>query len=1360
MTLLHRILLVVPASVLFFFFASGQQVSFSHLDVSDRLSQNSVIAITQDAKGFMWFGTRQGLNKFDSRKFTIYKNTPGNRSSISNNYIYSLLTDKNGQVWAGTQNGLNLYHSASDQFEQIPFEQSVTVSNRDKEIICLFQDSQNRIWVGTRNTLYLINDLQHPVLIPVSQYTGDAFRVTNINCIYEDDGSIWVGSDHGLIRMRQQNNRFAVKEIFHQEAGATRLVDNQIKSIIRDKNNQLWIGTSHRGLHLYDPATESFRQFQNSSGRIASDHIRKLLLDKEGNLWIGTQEGLSKMEQGTNRITSFINDPWNESSLSQNSVHSLYMDKTGSIWVGTFFGGVNCYYSLSTPFTVYSTRTEKKLNNNVVSSIVQDDQGDLWIGTEGGGINRFNSNGSVAYYKHDPANPNSPGANLVKVLYKDKDGNIWAGTHGGGLNLFDRKNNRFIRYFYNAADPYLQGTEITNLLEDPQGRFWVGTETQGLQLYQKNGLQLSAIQTPAGLNKLSRQSILSILSTTINTVWVGTRRGLYIVTADASQLIKTDSSLLSVNCLFQDKQHRIWAGTGENGLILFDKDGNRKSVITKSEGLPDNNVLGIIEGNNGELWISTTNGLARYNPVSGACNVYTTADGLAGNVFNNNAWYKGPDGKIYFGGYYGLTVFDPSVISINSEVPPIAFSSFNLHNKEIKAGAPDRILQKQIGFVDKIRLAYNQNAFSVEFAALNFIKPSKNQYAFKLEGFDENFTYTNEPLASYSNVPPGNYTLVVKGSNNDGVWGKPVSLEIQVLPPFWKTWWAYTLYILAGIALVFFVARYFLLQALMKRNNTLTQLKLNFFTNISHEIRTHLSLITGPAEKLMSKLQGNSGEKQLLQTIKSNSESLLQLVNELMDFRKAETGHLVLHASTTDIAGFANSIYTSFSDIAASRNIQQLYTSIPDHIELTFDREQMEKVLYNLFSNAFKFTPDNGFVKLQLQEDAKSVTITVSNSGKGIARENVDRLFDNYFQENDHGQRNTGYGIGLALSRSIVQAHKGTISVSSTKLNTSDLHETIFRVVLLKGTEHYAAEQLSSLPVTEITRPILQGEALSVEGLELSINNNKATILLVEDNKAIRNFIKESLQENYFIAEAEDGVSGLAWAVEHIPDLIISDVMMPEMDGLEFCSRIKSDIRTSHIPVVMLTAKTAVEHQISGLQTGANIYLTKPFSTRVLELTVQNLLLARARYWQQFNLSLGNSADAPASADLVAETEAAVPLPALHPLDEAFLKNIENIVYEFMDDPEFGVGMLSQKALMSQPVLYKKIKAITGLSANEFVKSLRLKRAATLLSEQRYTVYEIAYMVGYEDSKYFSREFKKQYGVNPSEYVARSTGNG
>lgn len=1332
-----RIWLLVPALLALFLKSAGQQPVFSHLDVSNRLSQNSVLAITQDQHGFMWFGTRQGLNRFDSRKVVVYKNIPGNAESLSNNYILSLLCDKKGRLWIGTVNGLNRYRPGTDNFQTLAFAAGAKTTNRDREISCLFEDSRGRIWAGTRNTLYILNEALE--LVPFNELAGNRFRFVNINCLYEENGSLLIGSDQGLARIREEGNQFSIQEIYNQDAGATKLVDNQVKTIAKDQNGHLWIGTAHRGIHLYDPVTNGFKKYV-SPHQPASDHIRKLLVDRQGKLWIGTQEGLSVMDPVSRNLSTYINDPWNPGSISQNSVHSLYMDKTGSLWVGTFFGGVNSLASYTTPFTVYSTRSLPQLNNNVVSSIVRDNNGNLWIGTEGGGINRINKNGTVSYYIHNNNDPKSPGSNLVKVIYKDREGNIWAGTHGGGLNRFDPGINGFIRYFYNAADPYLQGVEITNLLEDSEGRLWTGTETQGLQLYQKNQQQLTPIPLPEGLLPLQRQSVLSLLTTSDNNTWVGTRKGVYLTRNNGRLLAKADSTLSGVNCIYEDSRHRVWAGTSEQGLISFDLQGNKQKTITITDGLPDNNVLGVLEGYNGELWVSTIKGLARYNPLTGMCNVYTTEDGIAGNVFNNNAWYKDPQGLIYFGGYHGLTSFDPALIQQNKTPPPLVFSSLSLHNKEVK---PGEIPGTPISFTNKLVLSHNQNAFTIEFAALNFIKAAKNQYAYQLKGLDEDFIYPSEPVASYANVPPGHYTLIVKGSNNDGVWSEPIEMDIIIRPPFWKTWWAYSLYVLAALALVFFVARYLLLRALMKRNNLLTQLKLNFFTNISHEIRTHLSLITGPAEKLITKADAGSQEKKLLETISTNAESLLQLVNELMEFRKAETGNLILHASAGNIVSFVEGIYKNFSDMAASRGIEQRVEGNGQPVELFFDREQLQKVFVNLFSNAFKFTPDNGFVSLGIAEDSTSLSITVANSGRGIAKENIDKIFENYFQENDHGRQHTGYGIGLALSKSIVQAHKGTITARSEKINEQGLYKTSFTVVLQKGSQHLAQDPVQQhhiSPAIQITAPA--GKPPQEETAPPAAGT-KPLILLVDDNPAIRTFIRETLEQHYEIAETANGAEGLSYAFEHIPDLVISDVMMPEMDGLTFCSNLKSDIRTSHIPVILLTAKTAVEHQISGLETGADTYLTKPFSTRILELQVQNLLSAREKYWQQFNTAVDKEATA----------EPTVPTPALHPLDQAFLQNAETIVYENLEDPAFGVAMLAQKALMSQPVFYKKIKAITGLSANDFVKSLRLKRAASLLLEQQYTVYEIAYMVGYENSKYFSREFKKQYGQTPSEYA-------
>ncbi|HEX6428086.1 MAG TPA: ATP-binding protein, partial [Niastella sp.] len=604
--------------------------------------------------------------------------------------------------------------------------------------------------------------------------------------------------------------------------------------------------------------------------------------------------------------------------------------------------------------------------------------------------------------------------------------------------------------------------------------------------------------------------------------------------------------------------------------------------------------------------------------------------------------------------------------------------------------------------------------------------------------------------------PPGAYTFAVKGANNDGIWSAPATLKITVSPPFWKTWWAYSVYGLLFITLAFFIVRFFFLRALLRRNQELTRLKLNFFTNISHEIRTHLSLITGPAEKLMHSGTNDQYDRQLLRTIRSNSESLLQLVNELMDFRKAETGHLPLQVYHWNIVPFAESVFDAFHDISVSRNIRADFISSSPDIEVWFDKEQLEKVLFNLLSNAFKFTPDGGYISVDIEEKDTTIAIRVTDNGRGIAKENIERLFDNYFQGDDYGKQNTGYGIGLALSKSIVEIHKGTLAVSSE--NTGDgQYTTCFTITLLTGKAHFAEVQIAPLaPSAAVLQrtEMVQTEQAVPASVKNTQDGTKSTVLLIEDNAGIRTFIKNALQPQYHILESSNGLEGLHAAMEAMPDLVISDVMMPEMDGLTFCNRMKNDVRTSHIPVILLTAKTEIQHQVNGLQTGAEVYLTKPFSIQVLELQIRNLLASRERLWQQFRQQMDIvPADQAAENGTAATENLSIAPVTLHPLDEAFLKSITQMVEDNMGNAEFGIALLAKKSAMSQPVLFKKLKAITGMSANDFVKSLRLKRATQLLQENRYTVYEIAYMVGYENSKYFSKEFKKQFGKTPSEFA-------
>lgn len=1334
---------------------NAQLPAFSHISVEDGLSQNAVLCITRDGKGYMWYGTRNGLNKYDSHRITVYKSNPGHKNSLSASYVQALLCDSRKNLWVGTREGLNRYLPETDEFEQIAIADG---QNPVRSITCLLEDSKGRLWIGTSRSLFVVTSQSPWKVQSFDRYAG--FPARGIMCAYEDrEGNIWAGTYGGAVKISPAGNGFAIQTLRHNPADKNSLSEDQITSITQDAGGQLWMGTLNGGLDVYQPVTGRFRHYTHSSqaNSLVNNHVRRVLFDNQGRLWAGTQEGISILDTTTGRFTTCVNDPWDARSLSQNSIHSLYKDDAGCIWAGTFFGGVNVHNAYIAAFSIYNTRSQPvRLSNNVISAVTEDAAGHLWIGTEGGGLNCVNrTTGTVTCYRHNPADAGSIGSNLVKTVYKDRQGRIWAGTHGGGLNLFDAGSGRFVRYLYKVNDPDTQGSEITALLEDSQGIFWTGSEVAGLTLFRKNGTTLLPYEGGKSIvQAIGNKHILSLRETDNHIIWAATSGGLYRIAGTQVQLLTLPGNAAtgSVNCVTADSRGNIWAGTFNNGVVVYTGTGKPIGQYTQQNGLPDNNVPGIIEDTATQcIWMSTGNGLARYSHTTGRFTSYTEADGLAGNVFNNYSYYQSSDGAVFFGGFNGLSWFYPRHIADNTRMPDLVLNGVHLAAAADSTGAQHILLQSRHAGAN-ITLRYNQNVFTIDFAVLNFIKPGKNRYAWQLQGFDKDWNYSSRPTAGFTNVPPGHYTFIVKGANNDGIWSLPQQLHIYIRPPFWRSWWAYTIYTLLLLVLVFFIARFFFLRELLARNQELTRMKLNFFTNISHEIRTHLSLIIGPADRLLSTPVSEEHQQQL-RTIKSNSESLLQLLNELMDFRKAETGHLALHAACWNLVSFAESVLESFHDLSLEHNIQVEFISQHPAIEVWFDREQLKKVLYNLLFNAFKFTPDGGTIRLTIAEQSGMVTLAVTDNGKGISPENLSKLFDNYFQEAENGPQNTGYGIGLALSKSTVEMHHGTLTVSSTTL---PLPQTSFTVTLLKGNAHFTQAQLSAIP--ELHPPALQPIAastalsFSAEAITEDITAEPVTILLTEDNAAIRNFVRESLPKHYQLLESVNGAEGLAAATAHIPDLIISDVMMPEMDGLTFCSHIKSDPRTSHIPVILLTAKTGIASQVSGLATGADIYLTKPFSIQVLELQIRNLLASRNRLWHRFQQELQTTVT-DSTINTAASANSATP--QLHPLDQAFLQHIVEISEAHLEDPAFGIALLARKAGMSQPVLFKKIKAITGMSANDFVKSLRLKKATALLQENRYTVYEIAGMVGYENSKYFSREFKKQFGQTPSEYARK-----
>ncbi|MCS3799421.1 two-component regulator propeller domain-containing protein [Niastella sp. OAS944] len=1358
---------------------------FTHLSVEDGLSQSSVISIVQDSAGFMWFGTRNCLNRYNTRSFQVYRNIPGDTNSISSNdYVFALLRDRRNRLWVGTQRGLNLYLPQKDAFERMLADSTRPGSISQIYINCIYEDRSGRIWVGTNNGLNLLTG-ENPGRF---QNFFPGVGMNEIHAICEDkQGALWVGTAGGLVCMNYKNGKANYTYFTHQPNVAGSLSCNNVSSIVECRG-ELWVGTECGGLNLLDRNTNNFQHFTHSNhtpGSISSDIIRKMIVDESQNLWIATIDGLNYFETANRAFTVYRNDPEDAGSLSNNSIRDLYIDKYGSLWVGTVFGGVNVTHAIATPFTIYKTsRLVNSISSNVVSAITADEKQNLWIGTEAEGLNYFDcQRNTFIHYKNDPADPRSLSRNFIKAIYKDKQNVMWIGTYDGGLNRFNPATKTFTHYRHNADDSTsLSGDNIICMGEDSRGRFWVGAYGKGLNLFNREtGRSENFTTHPASRFRISSNWVRLVYEDRHKNLWVGTAHGLNVLPPGEQRFTwfykqpGNKDSLNSdyINCMLEDSKGRIWIGTYDGGLSLYHPNTQSFSTYTMQNGLPGNNVRGILEDEQGYLWLSTENGLCRFNGNKGQVLNYNIFDGLPGNEFNYNSYYRDANGQFFFGGFTGMVSFYPQQMRVNESIPPVVFTGLKLFNKPVGIRDESGLLQSAMSYTRRIDFAAAQNIFTIEFAALNYIKSGKNRYAYKLDGFEKDWNIVDNPAATYTNLPSGRYTFLVRASNNDGVWNnEPARLEIVVHPPLWKTWWAYLIYFIVAVLLLYITIRFFRRQARLERDlyyehqqkmqqEELHQQKIDFFTNISHEIRTPLTLIVGPVENLLANTPVDSTVNRQLALVKKNADRLIRLVSELLDFRKAESGNMQLSVSEGNIVAFTRTIFLSFRDLANSRSITYMFMplvnviEIADNITCWFDPVQLEKVLFNLLSNAFKFTSEGGDITVVVREDnEKELLIAISNSGPVVPKEQQEKLFNRFYQMGNT-PKGLGTGIGLALSKSIIEAHGGRIEIESASVNDDDQNgTTCFTIYLPLGKAHFTKEQLTGATgirnamVEKQTAPGIEVAITPMVEEENATTTAKPSLLLVEDNDDIRQMIRNALSAQYDITEASNGASGWQTVTELIPDLVISDVMMEgEDDGFTLCDRIKTDERTNHIPVILLTARAAPSSQITGLQTGADAYITKPFFIQVLELQVRNLLslrnINREKFTRQITLQ--------PPAQLAFATEP----PEAPTAETLFLQKLVAMVEENMEDPEFGVPVLLKKAGMSQTVLYRKLKALTDMSIADFIKSVRLKKAAELLRQpgNDISIAEVAYRVGFSDRKYFSKEFRKQFGQSPTEFI-------
>ncbi|WP_163397420.1 two-component regulator propeller domain-containing protein [Flavobacterium fluviatile] len=1328
-------------------FSQNEIYKFKHFSTSEGLSQCSVMSIIQDNLGQMWIGTRDGLNKYDGSEFTVFRHLKHDSKTISNNDINTLEQDSEGFIWIGTALGLNKYNPKDDTFISY-YSNDSTTSLIDNVIWKIKELSNKELWIGTPSGLSIYHR-------DTNSFKSILQNEQILSIFETNKGVVFIGTKKGL---KQLMGISEGKYLFRTIKGTENL---NIQDIIQNSNGNLLLGTRTQSVLEYNSNKDELTPyFKGEVLQEKNENVRQLLFDNAGKLWIGTYKGI-KIADRTKSKRSFTTNINDNESISDNFIRTLFKDKKGSIWIGTYNGGIDLWDKANVNFINITQKPGNLgLGFKVVSSIAEY-KNFLFFGTEGGGITVLNTKNKEYNYINTSNTPALKSDN-IKTLYISKDDNLWIGTFEDAFVVYNLKTKKIEdNPLHQKLLSYLSGIGVYVIKQDNNGDMLLGTIGKGLIRYSIHTKSFQIIDNETKPIGLLNNIIRAILVDSKNNIWVSTIKGLNVITPKGKIkkffFDKTVSKRYSVNTLFEDSKGTIWIGTEGDGLYKLDKKG-LKSIDLKIGNT--NWIIGIrsiVEDKKGNLWISTVNqGIIKYNPVKQSIlSHYTQKQGLISNQYNNNSSLHLGNSKFFFGGPSGVVYFDSNRLIKNYYSPQVVISDFKIKNKSISVHDSNKLLSKTITFTKEIELSYEQGNFNIIFSIPNFINTSSNRYQYRLRGLEQDWNETSQNSVFYTIQNPGNYVFEVKGVNNDGVsTGKATTLKIRVNPAPWRTWWAFLIY---G-ALIFF-ALYFLLNILKSKSNLKHQLdlekieseqekeinaaKLEFFTNISHEFRTPLTLILGPLHQILEDYKGSSTMYKKLRVIESSANHLLQLINRLMDFRKLESNLIKLETAEGNIVKFLKEIYLSFTEYAKDGNYEYTFDAPAEEILVYYDRYKLERVFYNLISNAFRYTPKNGKIGIRILQNKGEITIQIEDSGVGIATEYQDKIFERFFEvsvnnkpDNDY---NKGTGIGLSIAKNIVDLHKGRITVRKNINNIG----SIFSVTLLLGRLHLADSEI--IPDFKFSDDLSQYvDQLDIEPVVLEedvldrvVQIEKPTILLVEDNKQLRKFMRNLLMDNYNILEAENGKVAFEMAQKEPINLIVSDVVMPVMTGTELCSMIKEDIKTSHIPLILLTSRSSLIYKLEGLETGADDYISKPFNVVEFQLRIKNLLSAITRLKTKLT-----------SIESLKEDEV-----VLSSLDEKLYKKALEIVEKNIGNELFDINMFSEELGVSRTVLFRKIKAWTDYTPNDFIQHIRLKKGAQLLEQGKINISEISYKLGFKNPKYFSKCFSKKYGKTPTEYA-------
>ena len=1339
--------------------------------INNESTKSGIYAIAQDRAGIMWIGTNgAGLYKFDGVNYVAYEQNSNVNNSINSNLIYVAYVDTRNRLWVGTDEGLCLYNRDLDTFENIDIQKK-TKNETVISVKSIVEDNNGNLFLGTFNGGLLKLNLKSRKITRCKLDTQNPSSYL-INSLAKDKkGIIYAGTNFGLKVVDPINNE--VKKV---NIGTGQITSLNIVSMYIDSRQNLWIGNGYKGLVKVDlnSKVKNGLSYPITQKRImsilATDPKTILCATENDGLLIVNDQGIVQKK--------YVNSKFNSRSLSSNSVWSLFLDKEKRIWLGYYNKGLGIFDKINSKVNILESLpgNPQSLQTSCVTDIAKDNEGQLWISMEGGGVDVYNI--KTKKFKHITKSENSfysglTNDNITNVFIDNKE-NIWLSSWNEGIFVLKKGNKNFINY-NTKNTPNLASDNIMSIAQDSRGVVWIGTFSQGLHYYTpSDGKFHHCNSKPFYAEGLVNLDIRKVMVDSDDAVWVGSTTGLYKVSTKdfvsfsvvsfrdkMSQKLKNHRSTHTINTLYETKNKEIWIGTDGAGLFSYNKRTDYLQWYINFKGLHEKSISSIVESNDGRIWISGKKGITRLDLKNKTSVNYSTHDGLLGNDFNNNSVLKDQDGLLYFGSYEGLNYFNPMNLVKSKKQLPIYLTDLKILNKSVGPLEKNSPLIKTISETKKIILKHDQSVFTIDFIAINYSFPARTEYAYYLEGFEDSWNYIgSKRSATYTNLAPGNYVFKVKAAEKNGAWSQnPLELKIQILPPWWKTSFAYLFYSLLLFAAVHFANQYYqnrfkqkqMIEFEQKKAIQIEKLnnkKLQFFTNISHEFRTPLTLILNPLGDIIKNksLELPEGVLNKLQTIQKSSERLSRLINELMDFNQLQFNKMTLQLQLIEVVGFTKEIVSYFDEEASSRGILLQFESNKTSLKDWMDPKMFEKIIFNVISNAFKVTPDNGkiVVKIVISQElvhfplisSKNTypffEIIVEDTGAGLDKKDIKRIFDRFYQVNNLNKAYYGStGIGLEVVRGFVELHKGIIEVES-ELGVG----TAFKLKFPVGKDFFneseiLLEEFKKEKKTSFT-PIV--EKASVQPQDDQEKADRIyTILIVEDNVELRNYLKNELKKDYKVIVAENGKVGLELALQKLPDLILTDVIMPVMSGLELCKNIKADLKTSHIPLMMLSAKALVKDRLEGIDSGADMYLSKPFDMDILRSSLVQLINSRQIMFNKFYNGITPKAKEKTTT-----------------LDNEFIKNTLNYINENINEPELSVEVLASKVFLSRSQLYRKIKTLTGVSVNEFIRNVRLEKAKELIELGNDNITEISFKVGFSSPSYFTKCYKEKYGHLPT----------